>query len=135
MAVPDKALLDTVLFFGFTAKVEEVVDVVHLVMGVLYMLLEALKLEIDLKTLLSTNKATRFLILLLRIPFLSQLSKFINNSPRKYLRNNLLRKQNISNLTNNLKAKTYIIIISINIREEPTPTLQTLINQQFEASR
>ena len=58
MTVPNKTLLNSVLFLGFSTQVKEIVNVVHLIMSVLYVLLEALELEIDLETLLSTDETT-----------------------------------------------------------------------------
>lgn len=115
VAIPDEAFLYTIFLFRLSTEIEEIVDIVHLVVSVFYVLFESLELEINLKTLLSADKATRFLILLLRISLLSQFTKLINDSPRKYLRNNFLSKQNIRNLAHNLKAKPNIIIIGIHI--------------------
>jgi hypothetical protein len=58
MTVPNKTLLDSVLFLGFSTQVKEIVDIVHLIMSVLNVLLEALELKVDLETLLSTDETT-----------------------------------------------------------------------------
>lgn len=55
--IPDVSLFDAVITRVFSAKVEQIVNVIEFVVSLLYVFFEALKFKINLKPFLSANVA------------------------------------------------------------------------------
>ena len=70
---PNVPLFDAVVLWVFSPQVEQIVDVIELIVGLLYVLLETLQLEIYLEPFLAANVAFRLFIFLCRVFLLSQL--------------------------------------------------------------
>ena len=90
MGASDEVILNGILFDWFFPQVENIVDVVHFIMGVLDMLLKSLQLKVYFKTILATNKAKLLLVFLDGLSFFSELWKFVDDGACKDLKDDFL---------------------------------------------
>lgn len=125
--------LNAVVSLGLPAQVEQIVDVVELVVGLLDVILKAFQLEIDLEPLLAANIALRFLVFLSRVAFLSQLREFVNDGSRKDLENDLLSEDDICNFGDYLNVEHHVSVVNAHSAKKSRSAFKALVYQHEEA--